>query len=1436
MTYHVALRALRFCTLAAAFGLLALQTTSAQTFTAGDPGANVNIVGPTPDPADIRDVGLKQQNEPSCAIRPGDSACIICGFNDYRTVDVPLIEDAWQGVAMSCDAGTTWTSRVAPGHPIHPSPIGTEFAADPRMIALPGMAIFNFIGGDRDQNSGVLAIQHWLEVNKEDADFYEPGRDTVIADVGSSGRFIDKPDAVALLDLPGNQGTISLSTVMENPELGTITRSFPTGKLFVAFAVFTGNQDGTGNQSVKVLVKDSDDWGKTWTNQTQKLSEDQNTVSGISLTAMGDSVLAVWRRAGDNNDFDSIMYAYTNNRGRRWTKAKVLADICSFDQISATTPTAVTFRTNDFPWAANDGKNFYVFYSDRNYDGNSDCTLGRPRIVMKHASSGAGLGNSPLTPINDPGDGSFQFMPAAFGANGKVQVAWYDTRREEIPVAGSPPVIADYVGASGQVNRQVDVYTTRVTSDSAGNNISISDPVRVSQFRIRAVLEAGTIGETAIEGEASFANAKLYASGSLSFIGDYIAVAGQQFRYDGDGKVISNATPIVSPAADNTDFFVAWADNRDVRGNIFDPTSLENTVPYSPPVNNPASTDNSSEPAGKPDPVETAPVLLANQPSEVAELAGTTRTTEGLEDPFNPMPDVCVPGVAQDRTRNANIYGARIRDQVRLTAPTPTKPLTNLQRAFPIALSNANSTEQSYRLRITRQPIDAIADTGRASFRQLPAVPPFDGAPAPDIEEDITVPPKSALARTVFLVSNIPSATTEIQAFELTCDAEGECTVGSAVASVTLGGEGPSGPLQQPNYESTVCDPTDTGCSEDVLQAELHNPELINPELINPELINPELINPELINPELINPELINPELINPELINLGFANPELINPELINPELINPELINPELINPELINPELINSSFVDDNNTVTLDEGLTWTDYTYIVRNTGNVTTSYNADITLSGAAADDVDSQLVAWTLYITPTSRDCDYKPQVERRVLATVNNPDDEMNGEELEVATIDAPFEGEISAIAAPGQTLFFTRRVFGTPDELETLSVSGFTTSSQAANCSQTDKPLGNTDDYFCQVIEENRELILLDTQPPTFSVPDNSVVPVPAIAADRPGGACVAIAGVYVTAEDNGELVDVTCTDGTGQPICTTGEAAAGESSIPFSLPGELGAMISCTAVDDAGNIGQVNLLFDVRDTGDPEFTVFPTTISRDADADGFTSFDFQDGVGIEIADLDDIDSVVSFSCVADTPEEQGPNDPLPVGATTIDCTVSDRSGNETTQSFVVQVNDVTPPEFINIPLPDFDVDATDPAGATVTYVIPDAADAGSGVTSIDCAPPPGTVFEIGVTTVTCTATDASGNSTSASFEVTVVDAVPPVVAVPIARTRGGATDCRRRCRRLQRAGFCNGQHRSIANACLHTAVGQPVPGGDNDCHLHGNGHCGKFGVGQL
>ncbi|MBT8068661.1 MAG: hypothetical protein KJO09_15565, partial [Gammaproteobacteria bacterium] len=57
--------------------LLGLLMLSGAELAQGDPTSNVNLIGMTPDPNDIPDVGYRQQNEPACAIRPNDSACII---------------------------------------------------------------------------------------------------------------------------------------------------------------------------------------------------------------------------------------------------------------------------------------------------------------------------------------------------------------------------------------------------------------------------------------------------------------------------------------------------------------------------------------------------------------------------------------------------------------------------------------------------------------------------------------------------------------------------------------------------------------------------------------------------------------------------------------------------------------------------------------------------------------------------------------------------------------------------------------------------------------------------------------------------------------------------------------------------------------------------------------------------------------------------------------------------------------------------------------------------------------------------------------------------------------------------------------------------------------------------------------------------------------
>ena len=74
----------------------------------------------------------------------------------------------------------------------------------------------------------------------------------------------------------------------------------------------------------------------------------------------------------------------------------------------------------------------------------------------------------------------------------------------------------------------------------------------------------------------------------------------------------------------------------------------------------------------------------------------------------------------------------------------------------------------------------------------------------------------------------------------------------------------------------------------------------------------------------------------------------------------------------------------------------------------------------------------------------------------------------------------------------------------------------------------------------------------------------------------------------------------------------------------------------------------------------------------------------------------------------------------------------------------------------------------EATSPAGAVVNYAVT-ASDVVDGSVSPACTPASGSTFPAGNTTVTCSATDHAGNTSSASFAVTIHDTTPPVVTVP-------------------------------------------------------------------
>jgi hypothetical protein len=79
---------------------------------------------------------------------------------------------------------------------------------------------------------------------------------------------------------------------------------------------------------------------------------------------------------------------------------------------------------------------------------------------------------------------------------------------------------------------------------------------------------------------------------------------------------------------------------------------------------------------------------------------------------------------------------------------------------------------------------------------------------------------------------------------------------------------------------------------------------------------------------------------------------------------------------------------------------------------------------------------------------------------------------------------------------------------------------------------------------------------------------------------------------------------------------------------------------------------------------------------------------------------------------------------------------------------------------------------LEATTPAGAPHVFAAT-ATDLVDGTVMPQCVPSSGSTFALGTTTVACVATDAHGNTATATFLVTVRDTTPPLVTAPAAIT---------------------------------------------------------------
>jgi hypothetical protein len=240
-----------------------------------------------------------------------------------------------------------------------------------------------------------------------------------------------------------------------------------------------------------------------------------------------------------------------------------------------------------------------------------------------------------------------------------------------------------------------------------------------------------------------------------------------------------------------------------------------------------------------------------------------------------------------------------------------------------------------------------------------------------------------------------------------------------------------------------------------------------------------------------------------------------------------------------------------------------------------------------------------------------------------------------------------------------------------------------------------------------------------VVDTTKPEVSCPAATT-----IESCSPQGTAVTFAAA--TARDNCGEASVTCSHASGAtfPVGTT--------------------PVSCSAQDASGNTASCG--FNVTVAGDTAKPSVSCPASRTVE----TCSPAGAAVTFSPASSTDNCGAAPVSC------SHASGATFPVGTTPVSCSAQDASGNTESCGFEVKVTGDTAPPAISCPLA---VDAKvglGQIGVAVNFAT--SATDTCGPATVTCSHAPGLLFLLGLTPVTCTATDASGNQASCHFGVRV------------------------------------------------------------------------------
>ena len=293
-------------------------------------------------------------------------------------------------------------------------------------------------------------------------------------------------------------------------------------------------------------------------------------------------------------------------------------------------------------------------------------------------------------------------------------------------------------------------------------------------------------------------------------------------------------------------------------------------------------------------------------------------------------------------------------------------------------------------------------------------------------------------------------------------------------------------------------------------------------------------------------------------------------------------------------------------------------------------------------------------------------------------------------------------------------------------PATCDTKSGSAFSVGATTVVCTATNSQGRTASGTFT--------INVVDTIPPTLLIPSDRTV------------STLTANGIVITfnVSANDDI------DGAITPTCSLRSGAL------FSIGT---TSVDCSATDGSGNTKKGSFIVIVRDGAQPVLQL-PEGMTVSATSKDGTEVNFSASAN------DAVDGpIASTTC---TPKS---GTVFPLGPTTVTCQASDKSNNTATSTFVVTVRDQTPPN-IDLPGDPLVIQATSASGATANFNT-SANDAVDGAVAVSCTPRPGTTFALGSTTVTCRASDSSGNPATHSFTVNVIDTIAPIFSLPISQT---------------------------------------------------------------